>query len=545
MKGIQARIDPPLPVHEPVRPYAPGDPSRTRLQERIRAMAGEEADIPAVIGGREIRTGDRIDVVAPHAHRHRLARAHRAGAAEVRSAIAGAVEAGREWADWPFEERAAVFLKAADLVAGPWRDTLNAATILGQSKTAHQAEIDAACELADFLRFNVHFARAILEEQPISAPGTWNWTDYRPLDGFVYAVTPFNFTAIAGNLCAAPALMGNPVVWKPSDHALLSGWYLHRLLEAAGLPPAVIQFVPGDPVEVTRSVLASEHFAGLHFTGSTAVFRSLWHQIGSGLERYRSYPRIVGETGGKDFIVAHPSADPEVVVTAILRGAFEYQGQKCSAASRLYLPGSLWERIEDRLLEEIEGIRVGDPSDFRNFMGAVIHRGAFDRIARYLKAAQDSPDAIVRAGGRVEDREGWFVRPTLIEVLDPRYPSMQEEIFGPVASLFVYPDRDWEETLRLVDGTSPYALTGAVIAEDRRAIQQAHESLRFAAGNFYINDKPTGAVVGEQPFGGSRASGTNDKAGSMLNLLRWVSPRTVKETFVPARDYRYPFMGEG
>lgn len=543
MKGIAARIPVPPPVNEPVRSYAPGDPGRTSLKARLAAMEGDVLEIPCVVGGREIRTGELADAVMPHRHAHVLARWHRAGADEARAAVAAATAARPEWSSWPFEERAAVFLRAADLLAGPWRDTLNAATMLGQGKTVFQAEIDAACEMADFFRFNVHFARQILEEQPVSSPGMWNWTDYRPLDGFVYAVTPFNFTAIAGNLCGAPALMGNTVVWKPSESAVYSGWFVLKLLEAAGMPPGVVNFIPGDPVAITEAVLDSEHFAGLHFTGSTTVFRSLWRSVANRMDRYRSYPRLVGETGGKDFIVAHPSADPEVLVTAIVRGGFEYQGQKCSAASRVYIPDTLWARMGERLVEETEAIRMGDPADFRNFMGAVIHGGAFGKIGRYIEGARTSGDAEILAGGRLEGTEGWYVRPTLIRARTPDYVTLREEIFGPVVTLLTYPDSAWRETLERVDHTSPYGLTGAVLAEDRRAIQEAHEVLRFAAGNFYINDKPTGAVVGQQPFGGSRASGTNDKAGSVLNLYRWVSARSVKETFDPARDYRYPFMG--
>lgn len=543
MKGIAARIPVPPPVNEPVRSYAPGDPGRGSLKARLAAMAAETLEIPCVVGGREIRTGEMADSVMPHRHTHVLARWHRAGADEARAAVAAATAARPEWSSWPFEERAAVFLRAADLLAGPWRDTLNAATMLGQGKTVFQAEIDAACEMADFFRFNVHFARQILEEQPVSSPGMWNWTDYRPLDGFVYAVTPFNFTAIAGNLCGAPALMGNTVVWKPSESAVYSGWFVLKLLEAAGLPPGVVNFIPGDPVAITDVVLDSEHFAGLHFTGSTTVFRSLWRSVANRMDRYRSYPRLVGETGGKDFIVAHPTADPQALVTAIVRGGFEYQGQKCSAASRVYIPDTLWDRMGEQLVEQTEGIRMGDPADFRNFMGAVIHRGAFEKIGQYIEGAGASADAEIIAGGVLDGTEGWYVRPTLIRARTPDYVTLREEIFGPVVTLLTYPDSAWRETLELVDRTSPYGLTGAVLAEDRRAIQEAHEVLRFAAGNFYVNDKPTGAVVGQQPFGGSRASGTNDKAGSVLNLYRWVSARSVKETFDPARDYRYPFMG--
>ena len=543
MKGIAARIAVPSPVNEPVRSHAPGDPQRSSLKARMEAMAGERLDIPCVIGGREVRTGNTSEAVVPHRYAHVLATWHRAGPEQAREAIRAAMDAKREWASWPFEERAAVFLRAADLLTGPWRDTLNAATMLGQGKSVYQAEIDAVCEMADFFRFNVNFARSILEEQPISSPGVWNWTDYRPLDGFIYAVTPFNFTAIAGNLCGAPALMGNTVVWKPSESAVYSGWFVLKLLEAAGLPPGVVNFIPGDPQAITDVVLDSPDFAGLHFTGSTGVFRSLWRGVGERIDRYRSYPRLVGETGGKDFILAHPTADAEAVTTAIIRGGFEYQGQKCSAASRIYLPESLWETMGDRLREETEAIRMGDPADFRNFMGAVIHQQAFDKIGRYIEGARDSADAVILAGGRTDGSEGWFVRPTLIHARTPDYVTMREEIFGPVVTLYIYRDAEWAETLELVDRTSPYGLTGAVLAEDRRAVQEAHEKLRFAAGNFYVNDKCTGAVVGQQPFGGSRASGTNDKAGSVLNLYRWVSARSVKETFDPARDYRYPFMG--
>ncbi len=533
----------PPPVNEPVLDYAPGDPARAALKSKLAEMSSREIEIPLIVDGKEVRTGDLATCILPHDHGHVVARYHQAGPAEVDAAVQAAMEARRDWASWPWEARASVFLTAADLLADRWRPTINAATMLGQSKTCHQAEIDAACETVDFLRFNARFAERIHSEQPRSSDGAWNWSDYRPLDGFVYAVSPFNFTAIGANLTASPALMGNSVVWKPSHSAVYSNYYVMRVFEEAGLPPGVINFVPGDPGTVTRGAMGSEDFGGIHFTGSTEVFRSLWQTAAENLPRYRSYPRIVGETGGKDFLIAHASADPEALVTAILRGAFEYQGQKCSALSRAYVPESLWTRIGDRLAEETRGIAMGDPADFRNFMGAVIHRQSFDKIAGYVEEARRSSEAEILAGGRADDSVGYFVRPTVVRAHRPDYRTMCEEIFGPVLSVFVYPDRMWRETLEQVDGTSPYALTGAVFARDRRAVEDALRSLRFAAGNFYVNDKPTGAVVGQQPFGGGRASGTNDKAGSKLNLLRWVSPRTVKETFVPPTEYRYPFMG--
>jgi 1-pyrroline-5-carboxylate dehydrogenase len=471
-----------------------------------------------------------------------LARVHQADGRAIDSAIAAAVEAQRDWARWPFEDRASVFLKAADLLAGSWRARINAATMLGQSKTAFQAEIDSACELIDFLRFNVHFAERIYREQPESGPGMWNRLDHRPLEGFVYAITPFNFTAIGGNLPTAPALMGNTVVWKPAASATLSNWHVFELLREAGLPDGVINFVPGPAAAISDAVLASEHLAGIHFTGSTPVFQSLWQTVGSNLAKYRGYPRLVGETGGKDFVLAHPSADAEALAVALVRGAYEYQGQKCSAASRAYIPKSLWPKVRDRMTAMMETIRMGDVADFRNFMGAVIDQKAYTKITGYLKAAKKDAGVTVIAGGGARDAEGWFIEPTLIQAEDPGYRLMCEEIFGPVLTVHVYPDRKWADTLALVDGTSPYALTGAVFAQDRAAVAEASAALRHAAGNFYVNDKPTGAVVGQQPFGGARASGTNDKAGSILNLLRWVSPRSIKETFDPPKDYRYPFM---
>jgi len=534
----------PQPINEPVLSYAPGSPERAALKAALGEVGSQQADIPVVVGGREIRSGATHDVVSPHCHRRVLAKVHQADRTTIESAVRSAVEAQRDWAHWRFEDRAAVFLKAGDLLATRHRQLLNAATMLGQSKTAFQAEIDSACELIDFLRFNVHFAERIYREQPDSAPGVWNRLDHRPLEGFVYAITPFNFTAIGGNLPTAPALMGNAVVWKPSATATLSNWHFFKLLEEAGLPPGVINFLPGDSIEVTQVLLADRHLAGIHFTGSTAVFQSIWRTVGEHLDRYAGYPRIVGETGGKDFILAHPSADAEALAVAMVRGAFEYQGQKCSAASRAYIPDSLWPEVRDRAVVMIEDIRMGDVADFRNFMGAVIDRRSFGRLRDHLERARKDPGVEVVAGGGADDSIGYFVQPTLLKAEDPAYRLMCEEIFGPVLTAHVYPAARWSETLELVDRTGPYALTGAVFARDRAALAEADRALRFAAGNYYVNDKPTGAVVGQQPFGGARASGTNDKAGSILNLQRWVSPRSIKETFTPPRDYRYPFMGE-
>jgi 1-pyrroline-5-carboxylate dehydrogenase len=532
----------PVPQNEPVLSYAPDSRERAALKAALAAAGAAQADIPAIVNGREVRTGVTQDVVSPHCHRRVLAKAHQADRPTIEAAIKAATEAQRDWGAWRFEDRAGIFLKAAELLATTHRAILNAATMLGQSKTAYQAEIDSACELIDFLRFNVHYAERIYREQPESSAGVWNRMDYRPLEGFVYAITPFNFTAIGGNLPTSAALMGNAVIWKPAATALLSNWYFYRLLEEAGLPPGVINFLPGNPVEVSEALLADRHLAGIHFTGSTPVFQSLWRTVGQNLERYTGYPRIVGETGGKDFILAHPSADPDALAVGIVRGAYEYQGQKCSAASRAYIPQSLWPGVRERVVAMIQDIRVGDVADFRNFMGAVIDRRAFTRLRDHLAAAQRDPGVNVLAGGGTDDSVGYFVQPTLLQVDDPRYTLMCEEIFGPVLAVYVYPDARWTETLTLVDQTSPYALTGAVFARDRGAISQADRALRHSAGNYYVNDKPTGAVVGQQPFGGSRASGTNDKAGSILNLLRWVSPRSIKETLSPPKDYRYPFM---
>ena len=532
----------PLPRNEPVLSYAPESPERTALKQALGAVGARPTDIPAVVGGREVRTGKTQDVVSPHCHQRVLARTHQADRATIDSAVKTAVEAQRDWGHWRFEDRAAVFLRAAELLAGTHRQLLNAATMLGQSTTAYQAEIDSACELIDFLRFNVHFADRIYHEQPASAPGVWNRMDHRPLEGFVYAITPFNFTAIGGNLPTAPALMGNSVVWKPAATAMLSNWFFYKLLEEAGLPPGVINFLPGNSIEVSETLLSDRRLAGIHFTGSTPVFQGLWKTVASNLDRYGGYPRIVGETGGKDFILAHASADVDALAVGMVRGAYEYQGQKCSAASRAYIPDSLWPAVRDRVVGMIEDIRMGDVADFRNFMGAVIDRRAFTRLRDHLEAAKQDPGVKVLAGGGTDDSVGFFVQPTLLQAEDPGYRLMCEEIFGPVLAVHVYPEGRWRETLTLVDQTSPYALTGAVFCRDRRAITEADRALRNSAGNYYINDKPTGAVVGQQPFGGARASGTNDKAGSILNLLRWVSPRSIKETLSPPKDYRYPFM---
>jgi len=531
----------PLPVNEPVLSYAPGSPERAELKARIKALAGQELEIPLVIGGKEVRTGKLADVRAPHRHAHRLARFHQAGAAEVQAAIAAARAARPAWAATPYQARAAIFLKAADLLAGGWRPALNGATMLNQSKTPFQAEIDSACEIIDFWRFNAAWGQRILEEQPVSVRGLWNRVEYRPLEGFVFAVTPFNFTSIAANLPTAPALMGNTVVWKPASSTVFSNWFILKLLEAAGLPPGVINFVPGSGRAVGDPVLASPEFAGIHFTGSTSTFHGMWRTIAEGLPSYKSYPRIVGETGGKDFIFAHPSADVDELATALCRGAFEAQGQKCSAASRAYVPESLWPAVKERLLAQVASIKMGDPaSDFRCFMGAVIDEKAFQTIKGYVDFARASPDAKILAGGGCDDREGWFIQPTVVQAMDPRHKLMVEEIFGPVLTIFVYADARLDEAVALCDTTSPYALTGAIFARDRAAVEKLDRALVDAAGNFYVNDKPTGAVVGQQPFGGARASGTNDKAGSMWNLIRWVSPRTIKETFEPPTRIEYP-----
>ena len=532
----------PTPVNEPPKSYAAGSPERGEIKARLASMADERIDVPIIVGGREIRTGRTTQAVMPHAHRHVLADTHQAGEAEIHQAVDASLAARHDWAAWPWEDRAAIFLKAAELLTTTWRSTLNAATMLGQSKTVLQAEIDAACELIDFWRYNAAYAQELYGEQPVSDHAMWNQLEYRGLEGFVYAITPFNFTAIGGNLPTAPALMGCTIVWKPASTAVLSAYYIYRLLEEAGLPPGVINFVPGDAVTISNALLAHRDLAGVHFTGSTGVFNSMWQTIASSLAGYRAYPRIVGETGGKDFIVAHPSADTQALAVAIVRGAFEYQGQKCSAASRIYVPKSIWPDVRDRVVAMIDEVKMGDPRDFRNFMSAVIDRKAFDKIGSYIQDARQH--AKILAGGTTDDSVGYFIAPTLVEADDPGYRLLREEIFGPVVTAYAFDDSRWLETLSLIDSTSPYALTGAVFARDRAAIREAGAALRYAAGNYYINDKPTGAVVGQQPFGGARASGTNDKAGSKLNLVRWVNARTVKETFSPPRSYGYPFMAD-
>ena len=536
------RFQVPTPINEPVFDHAPGSPQRASLKRHLDALAEDKIEVPLIIGGEEVTTGRTAPMVMPHAHGHELGVFHKAGAGEVQRAITAAEEARPAWAALPWEERAAVFLRAADMLAGPWRDRINAATMLGQSKTAHQAEIDAACELIDFWRFNVHFAERIFADQPESSPGCWNRVEYRPLDGFVFAVTPFNFTSIAGNLPTAPALMGNTALWKPASTSVFSNYFLMKLLEEAGLPPGVVNFVPGSGAEVGDPVVADPHLGGVHFTGSTEVFQGIWSSIGKNIQSYGQYPRLVGETGGKDFLFAHPSSEVEGLATALVRGAFEYQGQKCSAASRAYLPKSLWPAVREQMGDMTSEIRMGDVRDFRNFVGAVIDRSSFDKLSGVQKRAQSDATAEIVLGGESDGTSGWFVQPTVIEVSDPKHDFLRTEFFGPILTVYVYDDARYEETLELCAGTSTYALTGAIFARDRAAVRLATDRLRHAAGNFYVNDKPTGAVVGQQPFGGSRASGTNDKAGSAMNLLRWTSARTIKETFVPPTDYRYPFM---
>jgi 1-pyrroline-5-carboxylate dehydrogenase len=539
---LDASTSVPTPVNEPIRQYVAGSPERSSLELRLKELAAECHDLPTTIDGvQRMAAGDRIEVVQPHRHAAVLGVTAESGAAEWQAAVDAALGAAAAWRETSYDDRAAVLLKAAALLSGPWRDTLNAATMLGQSKTVLQAEIDSACELIDFLRFNVAFGRQVLAEQPVSSPGVWNRMDHRPLEGFVLAITPFNFTAIAGNLPLAPALMGNTVVWKPSPTQQLAAHFTMRLLEAAGLPPGVINMVTGFG---TASSVALEHpdLAGIHFTGSTPTFQHLWQQVGRNIAGYRSYPRLVGETGGKDFVLAHPSADVAALETALVRGAFEYQGQKCSAASRAYVPRSLWEGgLRDSLADRVRSLVYGDVTDLANFGGAVIDRRAWSRLSGVVRAAVDDPSLTVLAGGTADDSEGFFVDPTVLETSDPLHEVMTREYFGPVLGVYVYDD--WAQVLPLVDGSSPYALTGAVFAQDPYALAEASQALRFAAGNFYVNDKPTGAVVGQQPFGGARASGTNDKAGSVVNLLRWTSPRTLKTTFVPPLDHRYPHMG--
>lgn len=533
-----------LPKNEPVMSYAPGSPERAALKAELDRQAGMELEIPLIIGGREVRTGKLGKVVMPHAHGHVLATYHMVGEKEVRLAIDAAMAAKKVWSDMPWEERAKITLKAADLLAGKYRYVINAATMLGQSKSAYQAEIDSACEAIDFLRFNVYFANRIYKEQPMSSEGVVNKTEYRPLEGFVFAVSPFNFTAIASNLNMAPVLMGNTTVWKPATTAVLSNYYLMKIFMEAGLPAGVINFLPGQGAVIGKEVFAHRDLAGLHFTGSTATFNYFWRQFAENLAGYKNYPKIVGETGGKDFIVAHASANADELAVGMVRGAFEYQGQKCSAASRAYVPASLWPAVKEKVGSMLAGIRTGDVRDFSNFVNAVIDEKSFDNIMSYIGKAAASKDAEILFGGTGDKTNGYFVEPTVILTSDAHFVTMKEEIFGPVLTVFVYQDDQYEATLDLVDATSPYALTGAVFATDRLAVLAALAKLRYAAGNFYINDKPTGAVVGQQPFGGARGSGTNDKAGGSANLLRWVSPRTIKETLVPPTDYRYPFLRE-
>ncbi|MGY1669231.1 L-glutamate gamma-semialdehyde dehydrogenase [Geodermatophilus sp. SYSU D00710] len=541
MDGI-TRVPP--PHNEPVLTYAPGSPERAALETRLAELAAEPLELTATIGDKQrMAGGERFDVVQPHRHAAVLGTSAHATHADATEAVAAAKAAAPAWRDLSLDDRAAVFLKAADLLAGPWRQTLNAATMLGQSKTAYQAEIDSACELVDFWRWNVHFAREVVSAQPVSSPGVWNRSDHRPLEGFVYAVTPFNFTAIAGNLPTAPALMGNTVVWKPAPTQQFAAHFVMRLLEEAGLPPGVINMLPGDGIPVSEVVLADRDLAGIHFTGSTPVFQHLWRTVGENIAHYRGYPRVVGETGGKDFVVAHPSADVDVLRTALVRGAFEYQGQKCSAASRAYVPRSVWARLRDDLVDTTESLSMGDVTDFSNFMGAVIDRKSFSKLSGVIDRVDDDPALSIVAGGQKDDSEGFFVRPTVIEGTDPGHEVFTTEYFGPILAVHVYDDADYDTVLTQMESAAPYALTGAVIAQDRAAIAHAQRVLRFAAGNFYVNDKPTGAVVGQQPFGGGRASGTNDKAGAAQNLQRWTSTRSIKETFVPPTDHRYPHMG--
>jgi 1-pyrroline-5-carboxylate dehydrogenase len=533
----------PPPRNEPARGYAPGSPERAALLTELKVVAGQCVELTTTIDG-EQRTGGgtAFEVRAPHEHGLLLGTGRGADSADAAAAVRAALAAGRPWRDLPFDERAAVFLRAADLLAGPWREAMNAATMLGQSKSAVQAEIDSACELIDFWRWNVHFANSIRAGQPISSPGTWNRTDYRPLEGFVYAVTPFNFTSIAGNLPTAPALFGNTVIWKPATTQTLAAQLTMRLLEAAGLPPGVINLLPGDGKAVSDVVLTDPHLAGIHFTGSTGVFQHLWRTVGENIVGYRTYPRLVGETGGKDFVLAHPSADPEALRVALIRGAFEYQGQKCSAASRAFVARSVWDRMAADLAEQTAELPMGDVADLSNFLGAVIDGRSFRKLRDAIDGARGRPGNRILVGGQCDDSAGWFVRPTIVLGTDPADEVFSTEFFGPMLGVFVYSDAEWDRVLELIDAGSPYGLTGAVFATDRAAVEQASRALRFAAGNFYVNDKPTGAVVGQQPFGGARASGTNDKAGSALNMLRWTSPRSIKETFVPAEDWRYPHM---
>jgi len=534
----------PKAVNEPVKSYAPNSPEKAAVLAAYKKMWNETIDIPMYIGSQQIKTGNTKSMSAPHDHQHIVGTYHLADKSHIEKAISSALEARKKWANMPWEQRAAIFLKAAELIAGPYRARINAATMIAQSKTIFQAEIDASCELIDFLRYNVEFMTQIYNDQPKSVSDVWNRVEYRPLEGFVYAITPFNFTAIAANLPASAALMGNTVIWKPSDSQVFSAKIIIDVFREAGVPDGVINVVFGDPVMITDTVLASPDFAGVHYTGSTFVFKEIWKKIGENIHSYKTYPRIVGETGGKDFIVAHPSANVKQVVTGITRGAFEFQGQKCSAASRAYIPQSLWPAVREQLIIDVNSMKMGSPEDFSNFITAVIHEGSFNKLAGYIDQAKKDNDAEVILGGNYDKSKGYFIEPTVIVTSNPKYTTMETELFGPVITIYVYEDAKWSETLALVDGTSEYALTGAIFSQDRYAVVEATKALENAAGNFYINDKPTGAVVGMQPFGGARASGTNDKAGSMQNLLRWVSPRTIKETFVTPEDYRYPFLGE-
>lgn len=534
----------PKAVNEPVKSYTPSSPEKAAVLAAYKKMWNETIDVPNYIGNQEIRTGNTRKMTAPHDHQHVVGTYHLAEKSHIEQAISAALEARRKWANMAWEQRAAIFLKAAELIAGPYRARINAATMIAQSKTIFQAEIDASCELIDFLRYNVEFMTQIYNDQPKSISDVWNRVEYRPLEGFVYAITPFNFTAIAANLPASAALMGNVVVWKPSDSQVFSAKIIIDVFKEAGVPDGVINVVFGDPVMITDTVLASPDFAGVHYTGSTFVFKEIWKKIGNNIHTYKTYPRIVGETGGKDFVLAHPSANVKQVVTGMTRGAFEFQGQKCSAASRAYIPKSLWQAIKEQLITDVKSMKMGSPEDFGNFITAVIHENSFDKLAKYIDQAKKDSDAEIIVGGNYDKSKGYFIEPTVIVTTNPKYTTMETELFGPVLTLYVFEDSQWKETLSLVDETSEYALTGAIFSQDRYAIEEATLALQNSAGNFYINDKPTGAVVGMQPFGGARASGTNDKAGSMQNLLRWVSPRTIKETFVTPEDYRYPFLGE-
>lgn len=534
----------PMPFNEPVKTYAAGSAERKELQQMLKKLRSQEIDVPMYIGGKEIRSNNKIRMAPPHDHKHTLGYFHKSDKSHIKMAIAAALDAKEKWADLSWEHRASIFLKAAELIAGPYRAKLNAATMLGQSKNAFQAEIDSACEIIDFLRFNVYFMQQIYTEQPMSSAGVWNRMEWRPLEGFIYALTPFNFTAIAGNLPASCAMMGNVVVWKPSNTQVYSANVLMEIFREAGVPDGVINLIYPSGPDAAEEIFTHPDFAGIHFTGSTEVFRSIWQTIGNNIHRYRSYPRIVGETGGKDFIVAHKTAKPQIVATAISRGAFEFQGQKCSAASRAYIPSNIWNEVKELVLADLKSMKMGGTEDFTNFINAVIDEKSFDKLATYIDNAKNDKNVEIIAGGNYDKSKGYFIEPTVLLCKDPRYCTMCEELFGPILSVYVYAEDKFEETLQLVDSTSPYALTGSIIAQDRYAIELATRMLTNSAGNFYINDKPTGAVVGQQPFGGARGSGTNDKAGAKINLLRWVSPRTIKETFVPPVDYRYPFLQE-